>query len=1020
MNIDSKGSIISNGSIDTSATKVNGQYLGNGEDVRLLANGFITFNSSSGIGINSVGLLGGNITLTSNGDISFNNADINSDNFTNVPGKTGGDINVTASSVFLSNDSDWQARTFGAGNAGKVKITASSSVSLFNDNSISSDVEAGASGNSSGVELTAKTFLINGGSYVSSDTDGAGSSGGVRITTSGAVKLDGENSLRDIIGISSSVESNGTGKSGSIDLKADSLSLTNGAQIFSSTFGQGNASGIRLSVTRDFQANGESSQGFQSGVFSSVESGGVGNAGRVDLNAGSVSLTNGGQISSSTFGQGNAGEVRLNIIGDIQASGANRQGFGSSVFSSVYPGAVGNAGGIDLDASSISLNNGAQIISSTFGKGNAGGVRLSVTRDLQANGESSQGISGVFSTVERGAVGNAGGIDLDAGSVSLTNGALIDTVTFGKGNTGGVRLNVTRDFQANGESSEGFQSGVFSNVRPGGVGNAGRVDLNAGSVSLNNGASISSTTDTQGNAGGVRLSVTGDFQANGENSQGFQSGVFSNVNPGAVGQGGKIDLDAGSVSLTNGAQIISSTFGKGDAGGVRLNVTRDFFANGESRTGFGSGVFSSVEPGAVGHGGNIDLDAGSVSLNNGAQIAAATFGKGDAGGVRVNVTRDFFAYGEFRLIFPSGVFSSVYTQATGKGGNIELSAGSVSLRNGGEINSDTFGQGNAGDLKINVSGKVQLDGEIPLGGIGSRISSRANSSAMGNAGNIDLSAASIELTNGSSITTAAKGNGTSNAGNIAISSNQLRLSDRSNISATTLLGEGGNIFLNLNDFLLLRNHSNISTTAGQAQAGGNGGNININSGFVLAIPAENSDITANAYNGRGGNINITTNGIYGIQYRPKNTDFSDITATSQFGINGTVSFIIPEIDPTAGLTQLPFAIIDPADQIIAGCPADRDARFVVTGRGGIPEDPRLALLGQVVMQDFRSPAVANMEANNVSLSHQVSIPSYPHSPIVEAKGWVMDKQGNVILVANLPNVSHSSWGDQMTCPGLKR
>lgn len=147
---------------------------------------------------------------------------------------------------------------------------------------------------------------------------------------------------------------------------------------------------------------------------------------------------------------------------------------------------------------------------------------------------------------------------------------------------------------------------------------------------------------------------------------------------------------------------------------------------------------------------------------------------------------------------------------------------------------------------------------------------------------------------------------------------------------------------------------------------------------------------------------------------------SDITASSQFGVNGTVNLFTPEINPTTGLNQLPFAIIDPADQIIAGCPADRDARFVVTGRGGIPEDPRLALLGQVLMQDFRSPAVESMGANNVPLPPSVSTPSYPHSPIVEAKGWVLDKQGNVILVANLPNVSRSSWSDEMTCPSLKR
>ncbi|MBD2774093.1 filamentous hemagglutinin N-terminal domain-containing protein [Iningainema tapete] len=1009
VNIDSKGSIIGNSLIDTNATTVNEQYLGNGGDVRLLANGNITFNPSSGI--NSVGLLSGNITLTSNGDISFNNAKISSDNYTNVPSITGGDINVTASSVFLSNGSEWQGRTFGAGNAGSVKITASESVSLFNDNSISSEVEAGAVGNAGGVDLNASSVSLTNGAQIASSTNGLGDAGGVRLNVTKDFLASGENSQGFVSGVFSSVNSGVVGNAGKIDLDAGSVSLTNGAQIASSTNGQGDAGGVRLNVTKDFFAYGESSQGFVSGVFSSVDPEGVGHAGKIDLDAGSVSLTNGARIISSTFGLGDAGGVRLNVTRYLQASGESSQGIVSGVFSSVEPGAVGNASGVDLDAGSVSLTNGAQIVSSTFGTADAGRVRLNVTGDFLANGESSQGfVSGVFSSVESLAVGNAGGVDLDAGSVSLNNRAQINSSTFGQGNAGGVRLNVTRDLQAN------EASGVFSTVDTLALGNAGGVALNAGSVSLTNGARINSTIFGKGDAGGVRLNVTGDFQATGENSQGG-SGVFSSVEPGAVGNASGVDLDAGSVSLNNGAQIVSAIFGLGNAGGIRLNVTRDFFANGENSQGFVSGVFSSVESGGVGNAGNIDLDAGSVSLTNGAQIISSTFGLGDAGGVRLSVTGDFFANGE-NSKGGSGVLSTVEAGATGKGGNIELSVGSVSLRNGGQISSSTYGQGNAGDLKINISGKVQVDGESRQG-ISSQISSSANFSSIGNAGNIDLSAASIELTNGGSITTAANGNGTSNAGNIAITSNQLRLSDRSNISATTLLGDGGNIFLNLKDFLLLRNHSNISTTAGQANAGGNGGNININSGFLVAVPGEDSDISANAYNGSGGNINITTNGIYGIQYRTQNTDFSDITATSQFGINGTVNFIIPEIDPTAGLTQLPLAIIDPADQIIAGCPTDRDARFVVTGRGSIPEDPRQALRGQVVMQDFRSPAVVRSGADKFPLPPKVSTPSYPHSPIVEATGWVMDLQGNIILVANLPDVSHSSWSDKINCPSVK-
>ncbi|MHC5831659.1 MAG: hypothetical protein ACYT04_90745, partial [Nostoc sp.] len=99
----------------------------------------------------------------------------------------------------------------------------------------------------------------------------------------------------------------------------------------------------------------------------------------------------------------------------------------------------------------------------------------------------------------------------------------------------------------------------------------------------------------------------------------------------------------------------------------------------------------------------------------------------------------------------------------------------------------------------------------------------------------------------------------------------------------------------------------ISTTAGTAEAGGNGGNINIDapSGFIVAVPSENSDITANAYTGTGGRVDIQASGIYGIQPRSNPTSMSDITASSEFGVNGTVELNTPDIDPNSDLLELP-------------------------------------------------------------------------------------------------------------------
>jgi hypothetical protein len=59
------------------------------------------------------------------------------------------------------------------------------------------------------------------------------------------------------------------------------------------------------------------------------------------------------------------------------------------------------------------------------------------------------------------------------------------------------------------------------------------------------------------------------------------------------------------------------------------------------------------------------------------------------------------------------------------------------------------------------------------------------------------------------------------------------------------------------------------------------------------VGLENSDIIANTVKGRGGNIQITTQGLFGLKFRPQLTPENDITASSQFRVSGiTMSFII--------------------------------------------------------------------------------------------------------------------------------
>ncbi|MEL6463305.1 MAG: hypothetical protein AAFQ91_34725, partial [Cyanobacteria bacterium J06621_15] len=170
----------------------------------------------------------------------------------------------------------------------------------------------------------------------------------------------------------------------------------------------------------------------------------------------------------------------------------------------------------------------------------------------------------------------------------------------------------------------------------------------------------------------------------------------------------------------------------------------------------------------------------------------------------------------------------------------------------------------------------------------------------------------VIIENGAGVSVASLGSG--DAGDITLQADNLQLNNGF-IAAITNTTQGGNINLQLGELLLLRNNSQISTTAGFAQAGGNGGNITINSPFIVAVPKENSDITANASFGNGGNVDITSQGIFGITPRSQLTPQSDITASSETGIQGTINITNPEIDPNQGVIELPEGLVDKSNQI---------------------------------------------------------------------------------------------------------
>ena len=122
-----------------------------------------------------------------------------------------------------------------------------------------------------------------------------------------------------------------------------------------------------------------------------------------------------------------------------------------------------------------------------------------------------------------------------------------------------------------GAMTPGFFTGIGSQANPGSTGNAGTVSVSAGTLSITNSGLISSSTSASGNGGSVTVSVAGGLTIDGAMTP-FFTGITSQANPGSTGNAGTVSISAGTLSITNGGEISSSTFGFGNGGDVDVTV----------------------------------------------------------------------------------------------------------------------------------------------------------------------------------------------------------------------------------------------------------------------------------------------------------------------------------------------------------------------------------------------------------------------------------------------------------------
>ena len=572
----------------------------------------------------------------------------------------------------------------------------------------------------------------------------------------------------------------------------------------------------------------------------------------------------------------------------------------------------------------------------------AGLVQLAAGSTVDVTGSGSVSIRGGQFVIDvnqalltTAATSPIGGPDPD--SISLSPGSLILTQTFGTESGSDIQV-MAAHVKMDGAR---IQSQTF------GEGPGGGISIDAQNLNMMNDSAIESRAEGLGLGGAINI----DASSVDINAAHILSTITANDFVADRTYGPPITLNVDKLSIRGGGFISSESIDNFFAlqpivaGTITINASNTVTVSGTSPSGQFSRIESRSDTTAVV--GNIVINTARLFVTQGARISSdANFGQ--AGQILITAT-DSVNVTDGAKIFMDTSFTGgglidisahsieinqaiIQTLTVGEGdaGAVHLHGNNITLA-GGQINSQTDeGLGRGGDVTLSATGTISISGQFAGNAIGLLLpgpagifTTTAGQGAPG--GDITVTAGqSMTMTNGASLSASSTGLG--DAGNITINAGNRFEARDSSVTTKSEHAGGGNIEINARDrFRLVNSQVNASAFL-------DGGNITIDPRLVLL---QNSQILAQSIHGNGGNITITTPLFLSDQS-------SFVSASSQFGLNGTVTIQSPTSNLSGSLgtlTSKPSQVHNLLTQRCAALANGQASSFVVAGREQLPSDP---------------------------------------------------------------------------------
>lgn len=502
----------------------------------------------------------GNITVrgTGNGLIYSNNQTIKRENrpsglevaADNTLALIGGNVflkggNITAASGDVEIASIKDSRTVGLTSSALGWEFDYTEIDSWGEIDLSQSASIDVSGSSGGeVGLRGNSVSLGDGSAILTDTWGDGVAGAINIKAND-INISGINSDNFHSSLLANVDKDAMGNGSNIAIATDSLSISDGGQIYLNTNGIGDAGDLTIDAAKINIA------GVDSGLFSIIGENAEGNGADINLQTNKLIAKAGGQIVVDTWGLGNGGNLNIDA-GEVSLTDS------SGIFAHAIKN-VGNGGDIAIATDILSIKDDAEIYAGNFDRA----IENSDPNVLSTSEVSSNSLA--YGIIGTGEVGN---INIDANSISL-NGADV--------NTGGIS---TATYQQGGgiiklDADTISLNNAQISTKTKGDSHGGAIYINANNLYLNEGGKILTSTLAAGNAGKITLETSDELIARGEGS-----GVFSQGNLNSTGNTGNLGITGNLVDFSNGSHIDTANLGLGDAGTIstkaaQLNLAED-------------------------------------------------------------------------------------------------------------------------------------------------------------------------------------------------------------------------------------------------------------------------------------------------------------------------------------------------------------------------------------------------------------------------------------------------------------